>query len=135
MSHLTLQVQESDSFAINKEIYSSDTKSEHAIEPSYHVALGSDNSWYIFTEKWIKTIYKTGFPNVALVLGDALPRDIMTTLLDKEDMQWQKVADSELGGLWCMEGSLETWSWSLNVPVLSSLSEDDEVIQLSNKFS
>ncbi|KAJ0725057.1 putative RNA helicase [Helianthus annuus] len=30
--------------------------------------------------------------------------------------------------IWCMEGSLETWSWSLNVPVLSSLSEDNEVI-------
>lgn len=53
----------------------------------------------------------------------------MSSLLDKGDMQWQKVADSEFGGLWCMEGSLETWSWSLNVPVLSSLSDDDEVIE------
>ena len=45
----------------------------------------------------------------------------------KEELQWEKLADSEFGSLWCMEGSLETWSWSLNVPVLSSLSEDDEV--------
>ncbi|KAI3467444.1 hypothetical protein Pfo_024107 [Paulownia fortunei] len=127
-------VHESDSFALNKEICSSDTKSEHAVEPSYHVALGSDNSWYLFTEKWIRTIYKTGFPNVALALGDAVPREIMTTLLDKEEMQWQKVAESELGGLWCMEGSLETWSWSLNVPVSSSLSEDDEALEFSETY-
>ncbi|KAL0421251.1 UNVERIFIED_CONTAM: DExH-box ATP-dependent RNA helicase DExH15 chloroplastic [Sesamum latifolium] len=124
----------SDSFALNDDIFSSDTKSGHAVEPSYHVALGSDNSWYLFTEKWIKTVYKTGFPNVALAPGDALPREIMTILLDKEDMQWQKVAESELGGLWSMEGSLETWSWSLNVPVLSSLSKDDEVLEFSETY-
>ncbi|KAL3824204.1 hypothetical protein ACJIZ3_020233 [Penstemon smallii] len=127
-------VQDSDSFALRKEICVSDTESEHVVEPSYHVALGSDNSWYLFTEKWIKTVYKTGFPNIALALGDALPREIMTTLLDREDMQWQKVAESELGGLWCMEGSLETWSWSLNVPVLGSLSSDDEVLEFSETY-
>lgn len=90
------------------------------------MALGSDNSWYLFTEKWIKSVYKTGFPNVALAEGDLLPRDIMMTLLEKEDTQWQKLVESDIGDLWCGEGSLETWSWSLNVPVLSSLSEKDE---------
>ncbi|KAK6139263.1 hypothetical protein DH2020_026987 [Rehmannia glutinosa] len=133
-SKLKNMVNESDSFILNKEICSSDTQSEHAVEPSYHVALGSDNSWYLFTEKWIRTIYKTGFPNVALALGDAVPREIMTSLLDKGEMQWQKIAESALGGLWCMEGSLETWSWSLNVPVLSSLSEDDEVLEFSETY-
>lgn len=101
-------------------------------EPSYHVALGSDNSWYLFTEKWIKTVYKRGFPNMALNEGDPLPREIMTMLLDKEGMEWSRLIDSELGGLWHMEGSLETWSWSLNIPMLSSLSEEDKVI---NHFS
>lgn len=101
-------------------------------KPCYHVALGSDNSWYLFTEKWIRTLYRTGFPNVALAHGDALPREIMTELVEKGDMQWQKLAESGFGGLWCMEGSLETWSWSLNVPVLSTLSEDDEVILCIN---
>ncbi|KAK6160124.1 hypothetical protein DH2020_003505 [Rehmannia glutinosa] len=133
-SKLKNMVNESDSFILNKEICSSDTQSEHAVEPSYHVALGSDNSWYLFTEKWIRTIYKTGFPNVALALGDAVPREIMTVLLDKGEMQWQKIAESALGGLWCMEGSLETWSWSLNVPVSSSLSEDDEVLEFSETY-
>lgn len=126
--HPGLQVHESDSFALNNGNNSNKSESELTTEPSYHVALGSDNSWYLFTEKWIRAIYKTGFPNVSLALDDALPREIMTNLLDKEEMQWQKVAESEFGGLWCREGSLETWSWSLNVPVLSSLSEDDEVI-------
>lgn len=103
-------------------------------ESSYYVALGSDNSWYLFTEKWIRTVYKTGFPNVALTKGDALPRELMRTLLDKEGMKWEKLADSELGSLSCMEGSLETWSWSLNVPVLNSLSENDELLQMSSSY-
>lgn len=103
-------------------------------EPSYYVALGSDNTWYLFTEKWIKTIYRTGFPNVALAQGDALPREIMRMLLEKEGMKWEKLTDSELGSLWRMEGSLETWSWSLNVPVLNSLSESDEQLQMSEPY-
>ncbi|XP_057494012.1 DExH-box ATP-dependent RNA helicase DExH15 chloroplastic isoform X3 [Actinidia eriantha] len=121
-----------DSFALNV-VGSGDSERQH-IDLSYYVALGSDNSWYLFTEKWIKALYKTGFPNVALAQGDALPREIMRMLLDKDEMQWQKLVDSELGGLWCMEGSLDTWSWSLNVPVLNSLSEDDEVLQFSQAY-
>ncbi|KAF7850403.1 hypothetical protein BT93_L5536 [Corymbia citriodora subsp. variegata] len=103
-------------------------------EPSYHVALGSDNSWYLFTEQWIRTVYRTGLPNVALTEGDALPRELMVTLLDKDDTQWDKLSDSEFGGLWFREGSLETWSWSLNVPVLNSLSDKDEALYMSQEF-
>ncbi|KAJ6719543.1 ATP-DEPENDENT RNA AND DNA HELICASE [Salix purpurea] len=104
------------------------------VGPSYHVALGSDNSWYLFTEKWIKTVYRTGLPNVALALGDDLPHEVMWMLIDREEKQWEKLAESELGGLWFMEGSLETWSWSLNVPVLNSLSESDEVLHMSQDY-
>ncbi|KAL6013399.1 DExH-box ATP-dependent RNA helicase DExH15 chloroplastic [Asimina triloba] len=103
-------------------------------KPSYYAALGSDNSWYLFTERWITTLYRTGFPNVPLAEGDALPREIMIGLLEKEDFQWEKLSRSDFGGLWRMDGSLETWSWSLNVPVLSSLSEDDEVLQVSSAY-
>ncbi|KAK9750897.1 hypothetical protein RND81_02G228800 [Saponaria officinalis] len=103
-------------------------------EPSYHVALGSDNSWYLFTEKWVKSVYRTGFPNIALNEGDPLPREIMSELLHKEGMQWVKLAESELGGLWQMEGSMETWSWSLNVPLLSSQSEDEKVSHISPAY-
>lgn len=126
-----------DCFALNAvvtELNVDDTDSQPNGKPSYYVALGSDNSWYLFTEKWIKTVYRTGFPNVALAQGDALPREIMRALLDKADIQWEELAKSELGGLWCIEGSLETWSWSLNVPVLSSLSEDDEVLKMSQAY-
>jgi hypothetical protein len=35
----------------------------------------------------------------------------MQMLLDREEKRWEKLFDSELGGLWCVEGSLETWSW------------------------
>lgn len=104
------------------------------MELSYHVALGSDNSWYLFTEKWIKTVYRTGLPNVALNRGDAMPREIMMTLLDKNGVQWEKLSESDFGGLWCQEGSLETWSWSLNVPVLNSLSDKDEALHMSQGF-
>ncbi|KAA8529503.1 hypothetical protein F0562_033698 [Nyssa sinensis] len=126
-SKLESKVHVNDSLdVVGAEFNVGNTERQHDIKPSYYEALGSDNSWYLFTEKWIKTVYKTGFPNLALAEGDALPRDIMRMLLNREEMQWQTLADSEHGGLWCMEGSLETWSWSLNVPVLSSLSEDDE---------
>ncbi|KAF7809234.1 DExH-box ATP-dependent RNA helicase DExH15 chloroplastic [Senna tora] len=131
-SKLRNMVSSDDLFALN--LVDTDSELNKDIEPSYHVALGSDNSWYLFTERWIKAVYKTGFPNVALAQGDALPREIMSTLLDKEEMKWDKLSHSELGGLWFMEGSLETWSWSLNVPVLSSFSEDDELLQNSQPY-
>ncbi|KAK4765570.1 hypothetical protein SAY86_026660 [Trapa natans] len=118
-----------EAFELNKAAEMSD-----GMKLSYYVALGSDNSWYLFTEKWIKTMYRTGLPNVALMQGDPLPREIMTTLLDKNNTQWEKLSDSDFGGLWCQEGSLETWSWSLNVPVLNSLSEKDEAIHMSQEF-
>ncbi|XWS34892.1 hypothetical protein CRYUN_Cryun21dG0076000 [Craigia yunnanensis] len=136
-SKLKKMVSIDDSFALSSvgtELNAGESDTHQDAEPTYYVALGSDNSWYLFTEKWIKTVYRSGFPDVALTQGEALPREIMRTLLDKEEMQWEKLADSELGGLWNMEGSLETWSWSLNVPVLSSLSESDEVLHMSQEY-
>jgi superfamily II RNA helicase len=125
-----------ESFALNliEDELAADEPGKPNVKPSYYVALGSDNSWYLFTEKWVRTVYRTGFPNIALALGDALPREIMKNLLDKADMQWDKLAESELGSLWRLEGSLETWSWSLNVPVLSSLSDEDEVLHMSEEY-
>ncbi|KAG2253790.1 hypothetical protein Bca52824_083926 [Brassica carinata] len=54
-----------ESFALNV-IEDEPAADEPIVEPSYYVALGSDNSWYLFTEKWIRTVYRTGFPNTAL---------------------------------------------------------------------
>ncbi|XP_051192754.1 DExH-box ATP-dependent RNA helicase DExH15 chloroplastic [Lolium perenne] len=101
--------------------------------PSYYVALSSDNAWYLFTEKWIKAVYQTGLPAVPSVEGGPLPRETLKQLLLREDMIWDKIAKSEHGSLLCMDGSLDTWSWSLNVPVLNSLSEDDEVERFSQE--
>ncbi|KAG9456738.1 hypothetical protein H6P81_001246 [Aristolochia fimbriata] len=112
-----------------------DVEDQIDAERSYYVALGSDNSWYLFTEKWVKCVYKSGFPNTPLTEGDAMPHEIMRKLLEKEAMQWEKLTDSEFGALWSMEGSLETWSWSLNVPVLSTLSDDDKVVQMSEAYA
>ncbi|KAK1423047.1 hypothetical protein QVD17_18341 [Tagetes erecta] len=134
-SKLKNMVVDNDSFALKVRTGDDvDLESQLTTRPSYYVALGSDNTWYLFTERCIKTVYRAGFPNNALKNGDALPREIMTAHLEKMDMQWQKLSQSELGGIWCMEGSLETWSWSLNVPVLSSLSEDNEVVQYSQAY-
>ncbi|XP_009414118.2 DExH-box ATP-dependent RNA helicase DExH15 chloroplastic [Musa acuminata AAA Group] len=118
----------------NLETGSRDVVSHEDGKPAYYVALSSDNSWYLFTEKWLKTIYRTGFPNISSLDGDILPREMLRNLLIKEDLQWEKIADSEFGSLWSIGGSLETWSWSLNVPVLSSLSEDDEVANQSEAY-
>ncbi|KAM0055933.1 putative RNA helicase [Helianthus debilis subsp. tardiflorus] len=134
-SKLKNMVVENDSFAIKIiSVDGVDLESQLTTRPSYYVALGSDNTWYLFTERCIKTVYKAGFPNTALNNGDALPREIMAAHLEKMEMQWQKLSHTELGAIWCMEGSLETWSWSLNVPVLSSLSEDNEVVQYSQAY-
>ncbi|KAM6563046.1 hypothetical protein CsatB_023044 [Cannabis sativa] len=133
-SKLKNMVSTDEAFSLNNIKEKSGSDAEPSLEPSYYVALGSDNSWYLLTEKWIKTVYKTGFPNVALAQGDALPREIMRKLLDKDDMKWEKLSGSEFGGVWCMEGSLETWSWSLNVPVLNSLSENDELLHISEAY-
>ena len=53
--------------------------------PSYYVALSSDNAWYLFTEKWIKTVYQTGLPAVPSVEGGPLPRETLKQLLLRED--------------------------------------------------
>ncbi|KAL6911461.1 hypothetical protein ACP4OV_000266 [Aristida adscensionis] len=106
---------------------------EQLYNPSYYIALSSDNSWYLFTEKWIKTVYKTGLPAVASVEGGPLPKETLKQLLLREEMIWDKLARSEYGSLLSMDGSLDTWSWSLNVPVLNSLSEDDEVERFSQE--
>ncbi|XP_062222073.1 DExH-box ATP-dependent RNA helicase DExH15 chloroplastic [Phragmites australis] len=106
---------------------------EQVYYPSYYVALSSDNSWYLFTEKWIKNVYKTGLPSVPSVEGGPLPRETLKQLLLREEMMWDKLAKSEYGSLLSMDGSLDTWSWSLNVPVLNSLSEDDEVERFSQE--
>ncbi|KAF9623252.1 hypothetical protein IFM89_000741 [Coptis chinensis] len=125
-----------DSFVLMEREFDHGDDKEHVdAKPSYHIALGSDNSWYLFTEKWIKTVYRIGLPNVPLAQGDALPRELIWRLLGKEQIQWDKLADSEFGGLWCMEGSLDTWSWSLNVPVLSTLSGDNEMPQISQTYN
>ncbi|CAK8536907.1 unnamed protein product [Lathyrus sativus] len=131
-SKLKNMIRSVDTFALNSADADSELKEDPV--PSYHVALGSDNSWYLFTDRWIKTVYETGLPDVPLVEGDTRPREIMSDLLDKQDMKWDNLANSEHGGLWFTEGSLETWSWSLNVPVLSSFSENDELLLKSQAY-
>ncbi|KAL9226282.1 hypothetical protein vseg_002113 [Gypsophila vaccaria] len=136
-SNVKSVVDEDSTYKLNTEEAEPSTKANGSLpyfEPSYHVALGSDNSWYLFTEKWVKSVYRTGFPNIALNEGDPLPREIMSELLHKEGMQWAKLGESELGGLWQMEGSMEMWSWSLNVPLLSSQSEDEKVSHISPAY-
>ncbi|RLM78407.1 DEAD-box ATP-dependent RNA helicase ISE2, chloroplastic [Panicum miliaceum] len=123
-------VEEEDSLGTGKHKVDS---GEQLYCPSYYVALSSDNSWYLFTEKWIKTVYKSGLPAVPSIEGGTLPRETLKQLLLREEMMWDKLAKSEYGSLLSMDGSLDTWSWSLNVPVLNSLSEDDEVERFSQE--
>ncbi|KAI3523922.1 hypothetical protein L1887_02440 [Cichorium endivia] len=94
-------VVENDYFALN---VITECDVEINTKPSYYGALGSDNTWYLFTKRSIKIAYGSGFPSLPLANGDALPREILTTLLENGEMQWQKLSQSELGGIWCMEG-------------------------------
>ncbi|XP_057829348.2 DExH-box ATP-dependent RNA helicase DExH15 chloroplastic [Cryptomeria japonica] len=101
---------------------------EQDLVVSYYVALGSDNTWYLFTEKWIKAIYKSGLPDVPLVPGDPPSREILKKKLEEVNTAWEKVGKSQYGDLWRAEGAIDTWSWSLNVPLLHNLSAEDEII-------
>lgn len=94
---------------------------------SYYVALGSDNTWYLFTERWIKAVYKSGLPNVPLTPGDPPSREILKKKLEEVNTAWEKVAKSKYGDVWRAEGAIDTWSWSLNVPLLHNLSSEDEI--------
>ncbi|GAB2297281.1 DExH-box ATP-dependent RNA helicase DExH15 chloroplastic [Dionaea muscipula] len=126
-----------DGFNFNQPEVESDTigaLSCPQFESVYHVALGSDYSWYLFTEKWIKAVYKSGLPNVALNQGDALPGEIMKMLLIKEEISWERLANSEFGGVWNSKASQQTWSWSLNIPMLNSFSEEDEALHMSEAY-
>ncbi|KAG6764757.1 hypothetical protein POTOM_032243 [Populus tomentosa] len=45
----------------------------------------------------------TGLPNVSLAAGVDLPREVMQVLLDREEKRWEKLFDSELGGLYVIK--------------------------------
>ncbi|KAH9300742.1 hypothetical protein KI387_012325, partial [Taxus chinensis] len=95
--------------------------------PSYYVALGSDNSWYLFTEKWVKAIFKSGLPDVPLIPGDPPPREILMKRLEEVIAAWKNIGKSQYGDLWCAQGEIDTWSWSLSVPLLHDLPDGDEI--------
>eukprot|EP01018_Ginkgo_biloba_P002355 Gb_35993 [translate_table: standard] len=120
--------------ARDSSFYSKDLEEPTVVQPSYYVALGSDNLWYLFTEKWVKTIYKSGLPDVPLIEGDPPARTIIREKLEESNVSWERLAKSESGGLWYAEGLIDTWSWSLNVPLLSSLSDEDEMLQMSQAY-
>lgn len=61
----------------------------------------------VLHEEGVRALYNGGPPSVVGV-GNALSRDIMTKFPNKVEIQWQKLADSRLGRVRCMEGSLAT---------------------------
>ena len=82
------------------------------------LGLGSDNFWYAFSATAVHNIFQS-------VISDAFKesvRDILTHKLPNQTERWEMVGKSGKGYIthvWSLNGSLDTWSWSMNVPTES----------------
>ena len=80
------------------------------------LGLGSDNFWYAFSATAVHNIFQS-------VISDAFKesvRDILTHKLPNQTERWEMVGKSgkrKLTQIWSLNGSLDTLSWSKNVPI------------------
>ncbi|KAG0579357.1 hypothetical protein M758_4G093800 [Ceratodon purpureus] len=108
----------------------SSSEDEGDSDVRHYVALGSDNSWYMFTAKSVKSVHK----NLAN-FGTSAPGEKPVEELLKEKLQvgirkWENLGRSGSGTLscvWSADSSIDTWAWGCQVPVLSELSSAHEV--------
>ena len=82
------------------------------------LGLGSDNFWYAFSAVTVHNMFQAE-------MSDAFKKSVQTILTDKfpkESDPWEMVGKSGKGYIthvWSLNGSLDTWSWSMNVPTES----------------
>lgn len=112
----------------------SSSEDEGDYDVRHYVALGSDNSWYMFTAKSVKSVH-TNLAN----FGASAPSEKPVEELLKEKLQvgireWENLGRSGSGPLscvWSADSSIDTWAWGCQVPVLSELSNAHEVCNLT----
>lgn len=100
----------------------------------HYVALGSDNAWYMFTARSVKSVHT----NLA-IFGEP-GRPVEETLKEQVQLvtrKWEHLGRSGSGPLscvWSADSSIDTWAWGCQVPVLSQLSSAHEVLNLTFLF-
>lgn len=100
----------------------------------HYVALGSDNSWYMFTARSVKSVHT----NVANFGEPGKPvEELLKEKLQGGTQKWENLGRSGKGPLscvWAADSSIDTWAWGCQVPVLSELSSAQEVLALALFF-
>lgn len=104
-------------------------------EVRHYVGLGSDNCWYMFTGKSVKSVHANG-----RIFGDTEPGEKPVGAILKEKLRvgnrtWKNLGRSGSGPLscvWSADSSMDTWAWGCQVPILSELSSNHEVLLKSS---
>jgi hypothetical protein len=100
----------------------------------HYVALGSDNSWYMFTAKSVKSVHKNLADFGASATGEKPVEELLKEKLQVDIRKWENLGRSGSGPLscvWSADSSIDTWAWGCQVPVLSELSTAYEVCNLT----
>lgn len=104
-------------------------------EVRHYVGLGSDNCWYMFTGKSVKSVHVNG-----RIFGDTEPGEKPVGAILKEKLRvgnrtWKNLGRSGSGPLscvWSADSSMDMWAWGCQVPILSELSSNHEVLLSSS---
>lgn len=102
-------------------------------EVRHYAALGSDNCWYMFTGKSVKSVHRNGSNfGAPLAPGEKPMGEILKEKLRLMSRSWQNLGRTGLGllsSVWSAESSMDTWAWGCQVPLLSELSGAHEVLE------
>ena len=113
----------------------SSTEDESDSDVRHYVALGSDNSWYMFTARSVKNVHT----NLANFGEPGRPvEELLKEKLQLGIRKWENLGRSGSGPLscvWSADSTIDTWAWGCQVPVLSQLSSANEVSNLTLFYS
>jgi hypothetical protein len=98
---------------------------------SHYTALGSDNCWYMFTAKSVKSVHRNDLNFGVPTSPDEKPvRAILNEKLRISTRSWEslgRTGSGLLSSVCSSESSMDTWAWGCQVPLLSELSVAHEV--------
>nr|PNR55603.1 hypothetical protein PHYPA_006500 [Physcomitrium patens] len=108
----------------------SSTEDDNDPDVLHYVALGSDNAWYMFTARSVKSVHTNSVNFGASTPGGKPVEELLKEKLQVGIRKWENLGRSgsgPLGCVWSADSSIDTWGWGCQVPVLSELSGAHEV--------
>lgn len=112
----------------------SSTEDDNDPDVLHYVALGSDNAWYMFTARSVKSVHTNSVNFGASTPGGKPVEELLKEKLQVGIRKWENLGRSgsgPLGCVWSADSSIDTWGWGCQVPVLSELSGAHEVLSLT----